>query len=65
MFIVINGSMFEQRSMKDVHTVQASLELEEKIKADNSKQLDLSNDGSLCVIGGGNGKVYFYIVSLS
>ncbi len=50
-FIVVNGSTFEERSMKDVHTVKASVTLEQQIKAEAMKQLDLSKITSMSVTG--------------
>ena len=54
----------EKRSLLDVGNVAMSIELEENISYSESKLLSLSNDGSFCVIGGGVGKSYFYMLDL-
>ena len=41
-----------------------SIQLDEKTSGAALKQIALSNDGSACVIGGGNDKPYFYLIDL-
>ena len=40
------------------------IELEEMLTASATKQLALSGDGTLCALGGGEGKAYTYLVDL-
>ena len=54
----------EKRNARNSDDVLLSIQLEEKVADTAPKQMALSNDGSVCAIGGGNDKKYFYLVDL-
>ena len=63
-FILRNYKVLEKRSLADVNEVTLSIKLEEKVHPTAGNQMILSNDGSVCAIGGGNDKSHFYLIDL-
>merc|ERR1712192_11971 len=59
-----NKSVVELRSLESLQTASKTLQLQESVGRSSSKLLTLSADGTLCVIGGGADKNYFYLVNI-
>lgn len=63
--ILINNHLtLQKRSMKNVNNITASIELKEKIKASNYRNLRLSDDGTTCALAAGWNKKYFYLIDI-
>ena len=55
-FILKNGNVFEKRNLTDVTKVGMSIKHRETVTEVVTKQLAVSDDGALCVIGGGSSR---------
>ena len=64
-FLLMNKNVLEKRSLNELNTVQLSIKLEEKVEATALGQMVLSSDGTVCALGGGNDKQYFYLVNFA
>ena len=63
-FILKNKEVLERRSIDEVSEVVMSIKLKQKVDTSAaSKQLSLSDDGTMCAIGGGYTS-HFYLVNL-
>ena len=63
-FILKDFEVLEKRSMDAVDVVSLCIKLKEKVSSCYSKQLVLSNNGTVCAIGGGQLENYFFFVDL-
>jgi len=72
--LVIDETELQIRSMQDVTTVSKSVMLEEKIRNSTLRNLRVSADGTLCVLGSGHDtntiksgqdKTYFYVIDIA
>ena len=64
MFVVKNKNILEKRSCFEGSAGLLNVELVGDIGESASKMLSVADDGSFCVIGGGAGKSYFYLVDI-
>eukprot|EP01084_Bolivina_argentea_P118496 210235_1 len=63
--LIINFTTLQKRSMKDINNIITSIELEEKINQSSFRNLGISDDGSMCALGGGGYKNYFYVIDIN
>eukprot|EP01083_Nonionella_stella_P099327 279287_1 len=63
-FMLLDAQTLQKRSMSDVNTIMSTMDLEESIEPVVYKQLVMSNDGTLCAIGGGT-QSYLYIINIT
>merc|ERR1712154_175916 len=59
---VKNNSVLERVSMSGDRAVVMSMNLEQKVRSNEVKQLSLSDDGNWCAIAGGTYIKYFYLI---
>ena len=62
-FILKDYEVLEKRNITDANTVITSINLDEKVTHSYLRQMTLSDDGSVCAIGGGANS-YFYLIHL-
>eukprot|EP00485_Elphidium_margaritaceum_P009312 CAMPEP_0202696876 /NCGR_PEP_ID=MMETSP1385-20130828/10205_1 /ASSEMBLY_ACC=CAM_ASM_000861 /TAXON_ID=933848 /ORGANISM="Elphidium margaritaceum" /LENGTH=338 /DNA_ID=CAMNT_0049353183 /DNA_START=92 /DNA_END=1105 /DNA_ORIENTATION=+ len=62
--LVIDQNELQMRSMSDLKTVTKSITLDERIASSSFRNLRLSADASLCGLGGGKDKQYFYVIDM-
>eukprot|EP01084_Bolivina_argentea_P027294 50737_1 len=63
--VVKNGDTLEKRAVKNINKVVVSIKLKQSVNASNgTKILSLSNDGALCILGGGYETDYCYLIDI-
>eukprot|EP00485_Elphidium_margaritaceum_P001827 CAMPEP_0202695166 /NCGR_PEP_ID=MMETSP1385-20130828/8824_1 /ASSEMBLY_ACC=CAM_ASM_000861 /TAXON_ID=933848 /ORGANISM="Elphidium margaritaceum" /LENGTH=722 /DNA_ID=CAMNT_0049351141 /DNA_START=68 /DNA_END=2236 /DNA_ORIENTATION=+ len=64
MLLVVNESAIQVRAMSHLGAATKTIKLQEKIATSAMRNVRFSGDGTRCVLGGGEGCAYFYLVDI-
>jgi len=63
-FLICDQCELQKRAVHDINTVVQSITLEEKVSGSVVRNFRLSADGKYCVLAGGRGRKYFYVIDI-